>query len=543
MENEPPFQMNFRFHTLMVLLLVATLATWGYNFGRADQSEVIPYALFLAGKWTDSIPLFIQNLQVYFPNERFAISCLLAPFADYLPVVTLLFHLITTYFLMIGMFKISKLYLEESLAFVVLWLMMLPLWGVNFGGNELYYNNFQASTISKCFGIWGLYFFLTQRLNFSFLFFTIATLFHILAGIQIGFLCLAVYFIHSLMNHKSFPKIYFSMILFIAFSISYILLTKINLNKGQKILSDEMYFIAMFQWKYTEHYDILHFPISGYAMYIVSLASIFTFFRNNPFIKILTVLHILGVMVYLIGFYLLQSHSIVFLQWFKTTIWIKLLGVIGLLALSQKIISRLSFNIWLNKFQPILYGLWLLILYKFNRITLALGSISIILGTFKNHISDKIVILILVLITFAGTLYRHNRIPLDIPGFEDNKILFCKEIAKMPDSMTVITPIDFTELESYTQKNAYLNFIATPKENAFFAEYLTRLEEIYGLKPHKYPIKKELDKAKAFYNQKEWAYWQKFKAKGVNYIITENKKFDGMKPVLAVEEWYLWKLN
>jgi len=98
-------------------------------------------------------------------------------------------------------------------------------------------------------------------------------------------------------------------------------------------------------------------------------------------------------------------------------------------------------------------------------------------------------------------------------------------------------------LESYAQKNAYLNFIATPKENAFFAEYLTRLEEIYGLKPHKYPIKKEMDKAKAFYNQKEWAYWQKFKAKGVNYIITENKKFDGIKPVLAVEEWYLWKLN
>ena len=529
----------FRLYLLFIFLLIATIATWGYNFGRGDQAEIIPYAYYLSDLWKDSYPLFLSNIISYFPNERYAVAYLLSIFGEGIPIATFILHLITTYFLIIGIYRIAKIYLKESSAFCVVWLMMLPLWGVNFGGNELYYNNFQASTISKAIGIWGVFYFLRNQVSVAFYFFSVSTIFHLLAGMQIGFLFLGVFFIKALLERK-FPKIYFSQILFVLVALSYALLMKFSLDASEKILTDEQYFQAMFQWKFNEHYSTLDFQKFGFLLYFTSIISIFNFFHNQKIIVLFTILQLLGALVYWLGFYGFQSSTIVSLQWFKTTLWIKLFGVIACIGLLNTLYSKISKPNWLS-WTGILHIGWILLFWKFNRVFLFIGTLGMITSVLQSKMSDKAIFIFLSWISFCGMYHYAERVPLDF-GFHDDKIEFCKKIAQIPNSMTVIVPINFTELESYTKKNTYVNFIATPKKNQFFAEYLNRIYEVYGLKPKNFPIKKEIDVAKDYYHQKEWKEWQQFKSKGANYLVTENKNFEKIQPVLQVGKWSLWKL-
>lgn len=536
-------KLSLRLYITFVFIIIAILATWGYNYGRGDQAEIIPYALYLSGQWHSDLPLFVQNILSYFPNERFAVAHLLAVFGKILPLAVFLLHFFTTYFLVIGIYKIAEIYVKDYLALCVVLLMMLPLWGINFGGNELYYNNFQASTISKTIAIWGLYFYLQNQTSKAFYFFSVSTIFHLLAGLQIGFLILAAYFFSNFYFNKKFPKIYFSQIIFVLIAIFYAVGMKISLDNDIKPITEEQYFQAMFQWKFNEHYAVLDFQKVGLILYITSLIAIFYFFKNHVFFIILLFLHILGAIIYLLGFYMISSNFIVSLQWFKTTIWIKLLGMISIMGISQKIYSKIQKNQRILGLSTLILVLGLLLLFfKFNRIFLFIAILGCILLIIQRKISDNFTLGILSFITFCGIWNHKDRIPLDFFFIQDDKIEFCKEIQKIKEKMLVIVPINFTELESYSGKPSYINFIATPKKNAYFAKYLKRIEEVYGLKPKNYPIKKELDFAKEFYHNKNWNEWQKFKNQGVTHIITEDKKFSEIQPVIKKGKWYLWKL-
>jgi hypothetical protein len=114
---------------------------------------------------------------------------------------------------------------------------------------------------------------------------------------------------------------------------------KINLGKDTPILTDSQYFQAMFQWKFNEHYAVLDAQKAGIILYFISLASILYFFRY-AFFKTFVLIQIIGIIFYFIGFYVFSSNFVVSLQWLKTTIWIKLFGIIALMGILQKICSR-----------------------------------------------------------------------------------------------------------------------------------------------------------------------------------------------------------
>lgn len=532
--------MSLRLHILFVFLLFAVITTWGYNFGRGDQAEIIPYSLYLSKNWSGELPLFVQNINSYFPNERFTIAKILAFFGEFLPIITLFFHLITTYFLVIGILKIAQIFLKEHLAFCVVWLIMLPLWGIHYGGNELYYNNFQASTLSKSIAIWGLYFFLTHQISKSFYLFSISTIVHLLAGLQIGLLIFITHIIKQYIENQKI-RIYISQIIFLFIAISYALTMKYSLDNDNPLISDADYFIAMFYWKFNEHYAVFDFQKFGLILYLGSIISILIFLKNNIFFKIFIILQILGAIIYLLGFYVFQSNFITSIQWFKTTIWIKLFGIIAFIGLLNSWLSRIKNTKWFIPFELMILGLVVLI-FQFNRIFLAMGSVGILFLVIRRKISDNVLITIISFIIFCGLINYSNRVPLDMFFLEDDKVKLCKEIKKINEKMLVIVPIHFTELESYAQQCSYVNFIATPKKNSYFAIYLKRIEEVYGLKPKKYPIKKEIELAKRFYNQRSWKEWLKFKQKGVTHIITENQEYKEVKPLIKIGNWYLWKL-
>ncbi len=533
---------SLRLHLLFSFLTITILATWGYNYGRGDHAEIIPYALNLTGRWKSDLPLFVQNINSYFPNERFAVSYLLALFGQFLPLGSFFLHWITTYFLILGIYQVAQIYLKDYLAFMVVWLMMLPLWGINFGGNELYYNNFQASTISKTIAIWGLYFYLQNQVAKSFYYFSLATIFHLLAGIQIGFLLFGTYLINHFLENRKIPRIYFSQILFFFISATYAIGMKIALEQDTKVLSDNQYFQAMFYWKFNEHYAVLDFQKVGFILYFFCLIVIFYFFKKQKFFKIFILLQIFGAIIYMFGFYILQSNFITSLQWFKTTLWIKLFGIIAFMGIFYYTFSKLQKKTWITILGILLLLGFLLLFIKFNRIFLTLGTLGIIILIIQKKISDSILLAIMSWVVFCGVWNYSNRIPLDVFFFKDDKTELCKFIEQFNEKMCIIVPIHMTELESYSKKNVYVNFIATPKKNSYFSLYLKRIEAVYGLKPKNFPIKKEINEAKLFYNQQNWDYWQNFKQQGVTHIITEEKEFEGIKPIFQKGNWYLWKL-
>ncbi len=529
-----------KLYLLLFFLLLATFASWGYNFGRGDHSEIIPYAYYLNGKWQDNFPLFLENIISYFPNERFATAFLISLFGEYIPIAVLILHIMTTYFLMLGIFRIANIFLKDGLAFCVVWLLMLPLWGINFGGNELYYNNFQASTISKSIAVWAIYFYLKNQFSKSFYLFTLSTLFHLLAGLQIGFLFLIIYFITNFYDSKKIPRLYFSQWLFIVFSLIYAISMKFSLEKDQQILSSSQYFEAMFYWKFNEHYAPLDFQKIGTILYLGSLTLGLYFFKQNRTVFWFFIFQMIGGVIYFLGFYVLQSNFITSLQWFKTSLWIKLFGIIAWMGILNQFVHKVTQKYWL--YISLILSLSLVILvFKFNRIFLALGSMGVIFAIVQHRLNDFYIMIMLCFIAFSGFFRAKERVPLDV-FYKDESIQFCYKIKELKEIQQVIVPIDFTYLESYAQKPAYVNFISTPKKNKFFANYLERIKEVYGLIPKCSPIKKEIETAKSFYNKKDWNYWSKFKENRVTHIITENVRFEGKNPVLSLGKWYLWEL-
>ncbi len=528
-------------YKLLLFLLIAVIASWGYNFGRGDQAEIIPYAMYLNGKWTKNLPLFIQNIQSYFPNERFAIAYLIALWGDYIPYGVLLLHLVTTFYLLLGIYQIAQFFLKDYLAFCVVWLIMLPLWGVNWGGNELYYNNFQASTLSKTIATWGIYYFLKNHFSKAFYFFLFATIFHLLAGLQIGFLLFGSYVFPNLLQQKKFPQIYLSQVLFFLFALTYALTMKLDMDSGMPILSDLQYFEAMFYWKFNEHYVPLDAPIIGILLYFLSVLAMLYYFKHHKYLNTFLMLQLTGIFIYLIGFYIFNSNLITSLQWLKTTLWIKLFGMIAFVGILDNYSKKVNFSRWLL-INILLILLGAILIFKFNRIFLAFVSTGTIFAIIQKKLNDKWLASILLFISFCGIYNAHQRIPLDLFFLEDDSIKLCREIQKISEPMQVIVPIDFTHLESYCAKSSYVNFIATPKKNQYFAEYLKRIQEVYGLTPHRAPIKKEKDQAKHHYIKKNWEDWKKLKENGASHLITEEVTFDGIKPIIQTGKWYLWKL-
>ena len=127
----------------------------GYVFGSGDQSEMLPYAKYLADNSLYPSDFYIQSIAASVPNERFVFSWLLSLFGDRLNWAVFGLHFSATMLLILGLYRITSLALDtEGARWLAALAPVLLLYDVNLGGNELYYNIFVPSYVAQVIGIW-----------------------------------------------------------------------------------------------------------------------------------------------------------------------------------------------------------------------------------------------------------------------------------------------------------------------------------------------------------------------------------------------------
>jgi hypothetical protein len=324
----------------------------GYIFGGNDQLEILPYAQFLNNTSLFSSDFYIQQLVASPLNERSFMGHFLALLlnvfgeSDFEWVVWVL-HFAATLALIRGCFLVASRFLAHSNSiWAALFTSFVVLEGINLGGNELYYNYLVSSYLAQVLGIWVLYFFLSGLTKpiLTWVLLLLATAFHPLIGLQI-FCCLAGAWLWT--NKGSTSAETFSnwlqkpfalgVVAYIFLAGSFIFLLQQNYNNCANTPESQALFFEIQEFRHPHHYFPEYFPLKNYVLLVPFMAFGAWFFRRkNSFIFCFFIIAALGLLVYTLNLWTFRFKSVLSLQWFSTTLWLKFLSAVALWSFFEK---------------------------------------------------------------------------------------------------------------------------------------------------------------------------------------------------------------
>jgi hypothetical protein len=155
--------------------ILPTLKQW-------NQPELYPKDFFL--NYIKSIPLHERTVSLLF----------LSSLGAKIPWIMFLIHALFTCFLIIGVYNVVKLFISQN--WIVVWVLIAlfivcPYTSV--GNNEIYYNMPVASLFAKTFGVWAIYFLLSNQLYWFTICLIASSYFHPIVGLQLSILCFGFY--------------------------------------------------------------------------------------------------------------------------------------------------------------------------------------------------------------------------------------------------------------------------------------------------------------------------------------------------------------
>lgn len=476
------------------LIYLLLLINFGYRFGSGDQIEIIPTVLQMQNLADFSNDFFIGNLGQLFPNERFSIALLFYLGGENLEYWVFFLHFITTISLIWALFKIGDIYIENQLLKIVVVVLTLGFANnLNIGGNELYYNNFQASNIAKAIATWGLFFFLIEHYLIASLLIGFAAIFHPIAGLVLFILLVLTYFISFLNSKTSNFKEFSKLILPFCFTGGiWILLIYLAYHSDNHIIEKNNFFEIIFKFRNGHHYDPLQFPLKSW-IYFTFISIAIWFLSPEKKFRTIFISCFLFLTIYFIGFVIFKSPFIASFQAFKVTIWFEFLAFLCLIFALEN---------YLNHYPTI------------------------------NYISNSIIILFVCI-----SIYKNNLIDVN---FKD-KLQICKMIEEntKPESIFIV-PFKFTELQSFAKRPTFVSWHANLKHKYWGVKWFERINLIYGVNLNS-DKKKLILEADEFYYKTLSVNSLKYKFLGIEYALTE-KEILNLKPFLKWKQYFVYKL-
>lgn len=486
---------NLLLNLIMLLSCYAlVLFHWGYQFGRSDQAEVLPYALYIHDHTLYPKDNFIQDIKNEVPNERSVFSSLLSPFANHLEGVCFLLEFIFTLILLSGMFQFARLFITNDL---LCWLAVLTLMMVKFnialGDNTIWYNYFIPSVPAKAIAIWGLIYFFRDKWMSAFVLFSASAFLQPLVGLQLAIICISVLFIELYVDkkplkvHHIFPRLFFELTagvyIFLIFWNSF----NSHITKAER----HEFFNIEFAFRGAHHYMPFNFPLVYYFWLVpLFLFALFYYKKISRTMFLFFLFDILLLLLYTAGVEWLHFGYIAALQWFKTTLWLKYFSVLAIYILIDRNLPVLKKKMVTN----IAYG----------AIYLSAIVAVICIGWFpeKNPWGFN----------FDFGQQRTN----------DPLIACCIKAKELtPKDALFIQPFNASEFKYYSERSSYVDFKANVRAARQTIEWYNRLGEVYGLqaKPH-YAEKQMLDDSKKYYLSLNNDQLNKLAQEGVQYMLT-----------------------
>ena len=429
---------------------VIILFRHGYTFGSGDQSEMLPYAKFVKNNTLYANDFYIQNIAAHVPNVRFVFSWLLS-FADaHLAEVAFGVHAVATILLIAGLHRIaSKFIMTEIMRWLAVLVPILLIYGINLGGNELYYNSLIPSYLAQVAGVWAFVFLLEGYLRPPYIFVGIATALHPLIGVQIWLIIVLLNSRHRIAEIEHWwLRIFLPNAIYVIAAGIYIGLIKANYDGGAAISSRD--FLDIIAFRAPHHY----FPDSfGWLSWLILLPMfVIHWIAAHSGMKRMIYIMVGGCIVYSTGIYVFGSPTILSTQWFATTVWLKMLAVIAVFGLIESFVFSEE---WAE-----------------SKLDKQLAFNGLLVGAF----------VALVLMTPQYLAFKNK--PYDFPysNVQSSEVDISKLAKeKTPTDALFLIPSDLSEFRFWSERSSFIDYKATNHRQAAFAEWYARIQKIYNI--------------------------------------------------------------
>ncbi|MDZ7879406.1 MAG: DUF6798 domain-containing protein [Saprospiraceae bacterium] len=423
----------------------------GYIFGSGDQSEMLPYAKYLADNSLYSKDFYVQSIAAYVPNERFVFSKLLSYCVPYLPELTFGLHALGSFFLILGLHRLAKKWLTtEGGQWIATLAPILILYNIHLGGNELYYNTLTPSYLAQVIGLWAFVLVFEGYTDFSYGLIFLTTFIHPLIGVQLWLLVAATNSISKFYGvaYESWRAIFLINLGYLLTAGFYIFKIKSGYDAGN-ISSDA--FLNIIEFRAPHHYFPNYFPLKHWLI-LMALFVVY-FLMSQPLLRLVIGIILTGCAVYAFGVLVLKSPTIMSTQWFSMTIWLKTFSIMAIIGLIESFIED-------NK-----------------RLEKIINS---------NLIFNCLIVFSLVSVIFMTPQYKlfknKNYDFLTAELIKTPEIDISLKAKELTDKNAVfLIPSDFSAFRYWSERNIFIDYKATNHRQAAFAEWYKRVQNVYAI--------------------------------------------------------------
>lgn len=486
----------FFFYFLLILF-------FGYQVGTGDSIEFIGYSVVKGISIFQTKDLFVMDMVSMPVNERWAVAGVISLLPDNYPVFYLITHAALTIVLLLGLGELVSIYISSTyVKFLVVFFSVIFFYGWNTGANELYHNNLQSTTFSTAAGVWGLVYFLKSRYSLAYFLTLISLVFQPVEGFHLMILFFGVSMVGFLMDKRQFKKMIVSL-LFTSISFAYILYLLSNQNVNGGGLEATEYFRTVFEMRFPHHFIPHAFSKKGILLNsVLIVVSLIFYFQRDKQVFWFILLMALGVIVYCLDLYL-GFHLLTPSWWFRSTIWLRVLGFIAVGSVVWQFFSDY--------------------LLKYLAIGITAISILVLFFLFKENI-------------LSGSYYHIGERYKAI----DKEIDICIKLNNSAPEIAVIAqPFEFTANTYYGRRPSVLSYKAIPRTKNGIAIWSKRVKEVYQVTPGKYESSEIIDSANANFSKVSTEY---LKSLGVTHVIANKESIVEGELIEANEKFKIVKI-
>lgn len=435
---------------------IAVFFIWkfGYSFNWGEHIEHLPQIYKLQDPGLFNKDYYITGIKSTFSIRfYFVYFFYLLSFILPLPALFFFFTLLCIGATALAWSKITALYTSNSLAILIAPLLILIRFiHYTIGENYIQYNQLICSSLGKALVSMAIWQFLAKKYRISALLLGIATLFHMLAGLQVFII---LFFVLVLIrNKKALIEVTIPFVVVASFILVPVALDQFRHSQ----VDPQLYKTVYFYLRFPHHYLISKIPLLPLKNFLLLLITGGVCFWVVPAPDKRTIAYIIlvilmGMLCYWLGFEVLELSVIGKFQWMKTSIWLNAFSCIFISILAGKIL---------------VYVLDAVILYRFLLPGLVILTIAFLID-----------------ILFSRAYTQTDK--YKIGYYKKSDLTLVHEWIKVntPKDALFVVPPDDNSFSCEAQRSQVIGYKAIVHSPEFMKEWYEKMNEIYGYLPLK----------------------------------------------------------
>lgn len=493
-----------RLHIVMAVALYAIVLIYqGYIYGAGDQTQILPCL------YAQDHPEFYKGdhyVQAYLysgVNERTVFHFFLRYLGYSSPWMMWFWHAVCSIALILAWLRIAAYGLKTKIfQFLGVAAILIVGFHTSTGGNELYYNSVVPSLIAKAIGSWAMYFWLEGKYRHWIAGLIIATFLQPLVGLQLYILTMLALLLGRWVEKA--PRIipWRSLFSYVAVVLPWIFLLRIN-NGSQ---TDPDGFMDIMAFRLSHHFFPSAFGWIHLILLGIMVVIAISFYKHR--LRWFMLLIALGCVVYTVGVEIFNQPTILYSQWFKTTIWLE---AFAFLAISVRIEK------WLIRFD------------RFDKFWYAAPVILLLMvGTYR----------------LSGWFGASPPFMFPIAKVVDAEVdisLKAKDVTEV--SAVFIVPVEFSAFRWYAKRSLYIDYKALFHQEQFLKSWYKRIGDIYAYsieeKASGFELTSFSRELLADPQPESIAYW---KSIGITHIVSTNPDIEDLEKLTENDDFAVYKL-